>query len=75
MLIRNGITYNTAEVILFKGSGKYYTTEEWDIPATAIGPYDMVDSSDFHRIGNGAVLVTTQAPWGFPHLLVKEEMK
>lgn len=57
-----------ATVILFKPSGKYYTEEEWEIPPRAIGPYDMLGSKDFRRIANGAVLVVTQEPWGFPHL-------
>lgn len=57
-----------ARVILFKLSGKYYTEEQWRIPEDAIGPYDMERSPDFRRIGNGAVLVETQEPWGFPHL-------
>jgi hypothetical protein len=60
---------NTATVILFKPSGKYYTEEEWTIPDRAVGPYDMLYSPDFHRIDRGAVLVPTQEPWGFPHLL------
>jgi len=57
-----------ARVILFKASGKYYTEEEWLIPERAIGPYDMLNSPDFRRIGGGAVLVDTQEPWGYPHL-------
>jgi hypothetical protein len=57
-----------ALVILFKPSGKYYTSEEWRIPAGAIGPFDMKDSPDFRRIGGGAVLVETQEPWGYPQL-------
>lgn len=57
-----------AEVILFKPSGKYYTTDWWRIPPLAIGPYDMQDSPDFRRISGGAVLIVSQAPWGFPHL-------
>lgn len=57
-----------AKVILFKASGKYYTEEEWDVPAGAIGPYDMAGSRDFRRIGGGAVLVESQEPWGYPHL-------
>lgn len=57
-----------AKVILFKENGKYYTEEEWEIPSYAKGPYDMIHSADFRRIGNGAVLVETQEPWGFPHL-------
>lgn len=57
------------KVTLFKPSGKYYTTEEWRIPANAIGPADMLRSPDFRRIGEtGPVLVETQEPWGFPHL-------
>ena len=57
-----------ATVILFKPSGKYYTVEEWAIPHDAIGPYDMLRSVDFRRIGGGPVLVETQEPWGWPHL-------
>lgn len=57
-----------ATVILFKSSGKYYCEERWQVPEGAIGPYDMVDSPDFRRIDDGAVLVETQEPWGFPHL-------
>lgn len=63
-----GWTFHTATVILFRTSGKYYTEEEWEIPADAILPSDMVRSRDFHRIGNGAVLVESQEPWGYPHL-------
>ena len=59
---------STVEVILFKPSGKYYTTEEWRIPERAIGPYDMADSLDFRRISGGPVLIPSQEPWGFPHL-------
>ena len=58
----------TANVILFKPSGKYYTEEPWEVPDRAIGPYDMVRSKDFRRIDGGAVLIETQEPWGFPHL-------
>lgn len=57
-----------ALVILFKPSGKYYCEEHWQIPEGALGPFDMVDSPDFRRIGDGAVLVETQEPWGYPHL-------
>jgi hypothetical protein len=67
----------TASVTLFKESGKYYTGESWRVPAEAIGPRDMLNSPDFHRIGDGIVLVDsdaqTQFPedenWGFPHLI------
>lgn len=62
-------TQAKAKVILFRESGKYYTEEEWTIPANAIGPYDMRESVDFRRIGNGAVLVETQEPWGYPCLI------
>lgn len=69
-----------ATVILFKSSGKYYTEEEWTIPDTVpnasgsahrppILPCDMEYSPDFRRIDNGKVLVVTQEPWGYPHLL------
>lgn len=70
------------KVILFRRSGKYYTEEEWEVPAEvpdsseyrgdyvreALGPWDMIHSPDFHRIANGAVLVESQEPWGYPHL-------
>lgn len=61
-----------ATVILFKPTGKYYTEEEWRIPEKAIGPYDMLFSDDFRTIGGGPVLVVTQEPWGFPHLLLPD---
>ena len=60
----------TARVVLFKPSGKYYTEESWRIPDRAVGPYDMDRSPDFRRIDGGAVLVDTQEPWGYPHLLL-----
>jgi len=66
-------TWNAAKVILFKESGKYYDEDYWDIPEDAIGPFDMRKSKDFRRIGNGAVLVPTQEPWGFPHLIPVEK--
>lgn len=59
---------NTARVLLFKPTGKYYTEEDWIVPEDAIGPYDMCRSPDFRRINGGSVLVETQEPWGFPHL-------
>ncbi len=59
----------TATVILFKEGGKYYTEEQWRIPEDAIGPYDMERSSDRRHIGRGPVLVVTQEPWGYPHLI------
>lgn len=59
----------TAKVILFKPTGKFHTEEEWRIPTGAIGPYDMAQSPDFRQIAGGPVLVETQEPWGFPHLL------
>lgn len=62
----------SASVILFKPSGKYYTTEEWVIPSDAIGPYDMDRCPDFRRINGGAVLIPSQEPWGFPHLFPTE---
>jgi hypothetical protein len=71
-----------AKVILFKDSGKYYTEEEWLIPTEQEAskfqgfrpgdmavPYCMNYSPDFRRISNGKVLVVTQEPWGYPHLL------
>lgn len=58
-------------VILFRASGKYYTEEEWEIPENAIGPWDMERSKDFRRIDNGPILIPSQEPWGFPHLLLK----
>ncbi len=62
-----------AAVILFRRSGKYYTTDIWRIPDSAIGPYDMERSPDFRRIDGGPVLVDTQEPWGFPHLFPSED--
>jgi hypothetical protein len=73
-----------AKVILFKPSGKYYTEEEWEIPETipdyspqrghyrreVLIPADMRHSKDFRRISGGAVLVESQEPWGYPHLLL-----
>ena len=70
-----------AKVILFKPGGKYYTEEEWTIPTVeqvvagggtpgdSVGPYSMRFSPDFRRISGGPVLVDTQEPWGYPHLL------
>ena len=62
-----------ALVTLFKPNGKYYTEEYWEVPKNAIGPYDMIQSSDFRRIDYGAVLVQTQEPWGYPHLFPGHE--
>lgn len=59
-----------AKVILFGRSGKYYTEEEWTIPEKATGPFDMIHSPDFRRIDNGPILVDTQEPWGYPHLIL-----
>lgn len=67
------------KVILFKPSGKYYTSEEWEIPEKiprdtgfgtrgAVAPYDMQHSLDFRRIDGGHVLIPEQEPWGYPHL-------
>ena len=61
-------TRPTAEVTLFKASGKYYTQEHWVIPKGAIGPYDMDRSPSWRRIDGGAVLVTGGEPFGYPHL-------
>lgn len=74
-----------AKVILFKESGKYYTEEEWEIPTEdevlarfgnrgdSVIPYCMVYSLDAHTIG-GPVLVETQEPWGYPHLLHAKDL-
>lgn len=35
-------------------------------------PYCMRFSPDFRRIAGGAVLVPTQEPWGYPHLIPGE---
>lgn len=65
----------TATVVLFKPSGKYYTSEPWRVPEDAIGPYDMRRSPDFRQIDGGMVLVPSDAEfdgdvnWGFPCLL------
>lgn len=67
--VQRNVKQRTAQVILFRESGKYYTEEWWVIPDGAIGPSDMEHSPDFRRIARGPVLVVTQEPWGFPHLL------
>lgn len=71
-----------ARVILFKPGGKYYTQEEWAVPTVeqvvagggtpgdSMTPYCMRFSPDFRRISGGPVLVDTQEPWGYPHLLL-----
>lgn len=72
-----------AHVILFEPGGKYCTEETWRIPTLdeaenhpdfylgdLITPYGMRYSPDFRRISGGPVLVTTQEPWGYPHLIV-----
>ena len=66
-------TYTHAQVTLFKPNGTYYTTETWQIPEGAIGPYDMLNSPDFRRIGGGAVLVDGEEPWGYPQLFNAEK--
>lgn len=68
----NPAVRETASVILFKPSGKYYTEESWRIPDGAITPADMRRSPDFRRIDGGAVLVDTQEPWGYPHLFPQD---
>lgn len=74
-----------AWVTLFKPSGKWYMDEQWRIPnkvhdhsdtrgeytRRVIGPFDMEQSPNFHRIDNGPVLVHSQEPWVYPYLLVK----
>ena len=74
----------TARVILFRRSGKYYTEENWRIPEVVddwsehrghytrepLAPYDMGESPDFRRIDQGPVLITSDNPWGYPHLFV-----
>lgn len=62
-----------ADVILFRASGKYYTEEQWAVPADAIGPYDMDRSPDFRRISDGGAVLITDQRWGFPHLFPSEE--
>ncbi|MFL6145598.1 MAG: hypothetical protein ACJ72N_27520 [Labedaea sp.] len=58
-------------VELYRASGKYYTEESWRIPGGAIGPYDMRNSPDFHRIDPaGVVVVPAQEPWGFPAVIM-----
>jgi hypothetical protein len=64
-----------ATVILFKDSGRYYTEEEWEIPADAIGPHDMKRSKDFRRIEGGSVVIPTQEPWGYPYVIIPEMME
>lgn len=57
-----------AKVELYKPNGRYYTEEEWLIPDGAIGPYDMINSPEFRRIDGGAVVISAQEPWGYPHI-------
>lgn len=57
-----------AEVELFKPSGKFYTSESWQVPQGALGPYDLSFSCDFRRIDGGVVVVPAQEPWGSPHV-------
>lgn len=57
-------------VVLFKSSGKYYTTEEWRVPVDAIGPYDMHRSPDFRRIDGGKVLVEASDALSWPPHLI-----
>jgi hypothetical protein len=71
-----------ASVLLFKPEGKYYTKEQWRIPTReeviqaggsagdSVSPFCMRYSPDFRRISGGPVLVESQEPWGYPHLLV-----
>lgn len=69
----------TVSVVLFKESGKYYSEESWRVPNNnnSVGPAEMVNSPDYHRIGKGKVLITSDshvhAPndqnWGYPHLI------
>ena len=68
--IADAIKVTHVTVVLFKDTGKYYTEELWRIPDNAIGPYDMVNSPDFHTIAGGPVLIESQEPWGYPHLIV-----
>jgi hypothetical protein len=63
-------SFTHADVVLFKPSGKYYSTESWAIPRGAVSPSDMDWSPDYHTIDGGSILVETQEPWGYPHLLV-----
>jgi hypothetical protein len=61
-------TERRAHVLLFKPSGKFYTEEDWRIPADRPRlPSDMLHSPDFRRIAGGPVLVEGE-PWGYPHL-------
>lgn len=66
----------TATVTLFKGSGKYYTEEQWEIPEGALGPYAMSESKDARLIGDdGYAVVPSQEPWGYPHLIAPGSIK
>jgi poly-beta-hydroxyalkanoate depolymerase len=38
-------------------------------PGDMTVPYVMRYSKDFRRIDDGKVLVVSQEPWGYPHLL------
>lgn len=70
------------KVTLFKPSGKYYTVDEWRVPANVpngrggyrapVIPADMEHSPDFRRIDGGAALVQDGENgvhgWGYEHL-------
>lgn len=58
----------TATVTIFKPSGRYYMTAEWQVPVAAVGPYDMVLSPDYQSLG-GAVLVDADASEHYPNAL------
>ncbi|WIB65912.1 hypothetical protein [Curtobacterium sp. MCBD17_040] len=56
----------TVEVILFKQSGKYYTTDFWRVPEQhAEGPVSMRNSPDYRNI-DGPVLIPENNLWGAP---------
>jgi hypothetical protein len=88
LLPKGEVTAMKVKVTLFKPSGKYYTSEEWEVPKEVpdhspmrgdfvretLGPYDMRHSKDFRRISGGAVLIDSQEPWGYPHLFPNEQL-
>jgi hypothetical protein len=75
-----------AEVTLFRASGKYYTTDTWEIPTKeeilerggqrgdVFYPGCMRYSKDARKIDGGYALVDTQEPWGHPALIPAKDL-
>ncbi|MCA1806267.1 MAG: hypothetical protein LC687_00080 [Actinobacteria bacterium] len=66
------LVHRTVKVTIFKESGKYYTEERWAIPEGAIAPYDMDKAPEAQKWKGWQILVNSQEPWGYPHLLRRQ---